>query len=333
MSSSESSESRSRIAWHDSTSGNLRGLNSATFVGSLTYPRALNARGAFERHHDLIRERLVQHPAEGLLAMVLDPAGLEVSGLWLKAKPDRTSTAILGRHERCDLHTPASGADVSLRHVAILARLVDGRPRFRVLDLASGTGFVDEEQRPQVAIGATGPCFLGVGSSVLFLAPTPLELPADPKESFTTLPERIVVAGPAKPKAKRRPAAQGDITYVHTFAGPVVLDEDAERLGAEPVGFLSLESEDQVDLRPIGAKALRRGVLVGRYDRCKLRSPTNTLSRVHLLVVGDGDQILAVDTASTNGVWRGKEEVRATTISPGDRLHLGQDVTVTWTST
>lgn len=308
----------------ESTPGHLSGLNSQTVVGSLTYPRALDARASFERHHALIQERLHRYDQPGLLALVLGRR--EIAGQWLRAKPNQTTTAIVGRHERCDLVTPASGADVSLRHVAILASDLDQTFSFRVIDLASGTGFIDEDQRPQLSIQSSGPTFLGIGASVLFLSPTPYTLDGDSSRSFINLPKRVVV-----PDDRSKPRSSGSdaITYVHTSPGPLPLGDRVDD-GFQPAGFLSLESDGRIELKPVSERMLERGVLVGRYDRCRIRAPVASLSRVHLLLIRDGRKLLAVDAASTNGTYFQGEEKRTTTLEFGDCLSLGQDVKVTW---
>ena len=46
--------------------------------------------------------------------------------------------------------------------------------------------------------------------------------------------------------------------------------------------------------RPVGRSALERGVLVGRYSRCDVgvrAQEDSRLSRVHLLIVRDGDEV------------------------------------------
>jgi pSer/pThr/pTyr-binding forkhead associated (FHA) protein len=53
--------------------------------------------------------------------------------------------------------------------------------------------------------------------------------------------------------------------------------------------------------RHLGEEDLARGVLLGRYDRCVERFDANEISRVHLLIARVGGDLVAIDTASTNG--------------------------------
>ncbi|MCK5689952.1 FHA domain-containing protein, partial [Myxococcota bacterium] len=56
---------------------------------------------------------------------------------------------------------------------------------------------------------------------------------------------------------------------------------------------------------PVTAEQLDRGLLLGRYDRCDISEfqflRNDSVSRVHLLIIREGDTILAIDTSSTNG--------------------------------
>jgi hypothetical protein len=54
------------------------------------------------------------------------------------------------------------------------------------------------------------------------------------------------------------------------------------------------------------------------------------LSRVHLLVLELDGALYAIDTASTNGSWCGRDRVRATRLQPGLRVSLGGKATVEW---
>jgi len=71
-------------------------------------------------------------------------------------------------------------------------------------------------------------------------------------------------------------------------------------------------------------------VLLGRYERCGIPLKASNLSRVHLLLVRLGADVLAIDIASTNGTWRGTTEVRTTSLEELDSLTLGADLHVYW---
>ena len=72
-------------------------------------------------------------------------------------------------------------------------------------------------------------------------------------------------------------------------------------------------------------------MLLGRYERCGILLAEGAgLSRVHLLLVRMGGEMLAIDTASTNGTWRGPVEVRTTALEDSDSLELGASLVVHW---
>ena len=54
------------------------------------------------------------------------------------------------------------------------------------------------------------------------------------------------------------------------------------------------------------------------------------LSRVHLLLVRDGDDVVAIDTASTNGTLVGGRERRICALQDGDVLSLSSDLELVW---
>ena len=75
---------------------------------------------------------------------------------------------------------------------------------------------------------------------------------------------------------------------------------------------------------------LERGVLVGRYERCQLGASDDKMSRVHLLIIRDGQLTWAIDTASTNGTKVSGEPVRRAPLTEGTTLELGKQITLRW---
>jgi hypothetical protein len=73
----------------------------------------------------------------------------------------------------------------------------------------------------------------------------------------------------------------------------------------KPVATVAVGSGANWEDVPVCRAELERGVLVGRYDRCDLMASTTwvsqEISRVHLLLLADGADVLAIDTGSTNG--------------------------------
>jgi hypothetical protein len=97
-------------------------------------------------------------------------------------------------------------------------------------------------------------------------------------------------------------------------------------------GTLELVCPSRHNAMPIGHAALRDGVLLGRYPRCD-RTVVNdeSVSRVHALLIQLGEQLLVIDTASTNGTARpGQEPARVHALEDGTELALGFDTRVRW---
>lgn len=95
--------------------------------------------------------------------------------------------------------------------------------------------------------------------------------------------------------------------------------------GEEHVVELRVEAGDRVDRMALGASALERGVLVGRADRCASILTASRISRVHVLVIAIDGQVVAVDTGSTNGVFRDPEakvRARVVVLSRGEQAAL-----------
>ena len=54
------------------------------------------------------------------------------------------------------------------------------------------------------------------------------------------------------------------------------------------------------------------------------------LSRVHLLLVLVDEELLAIDTASTNGTWRSRTRIETTPLDDLDSLVLGNELQLHW---
>jgi hypothetical protein len=82
--------------------------------------------------------------------------------------------------------------------------------------------------------------------------------------------------------------------------------------------------------------ALDAGVLVGRADRCETRVRavlTESISRVHVLLLREHGVVHAFDAASMQGVWANGERVRRVRLPDGGgtlRLASKDAVTLEW---
>src|SRR5690606_2815318 len=102
------------------------------------------------------------------------------------------------------------------------------------------------------------------------------------------------------------------ITLVQSELGPVRAQTLLSREGMAPVGVLRLRVSNVMHSVLVGARAIHRGILLGRYERCDVDGSklltSESISRVHLLVVEVSDRVYAIDTASTNGTWMAEDD-------------------------
>jgi hypothetical protein len=300
----------------------------------------------FRAHYPALRALLDGRARPGLALLVAGPEGIEASG-WFAAADAAVSSLIVGRHSSADVFLP-SDTRLSLRHLVLLLRQNhdEGPAVFRVLSLRTPVATVDEEKTPLEAVEARGPVLLRTASIALLLFPTggtAHTWPEDPEAAWSKVPPRFYCektrAGPETARgvevrwAAPEEADSGAAMLVTTLPGPifpsVTLHEDEPTRGELVVS----SSCGRVGVR-LGPHASRRGVLLGRYDRCDtaglpvLSDPA--LSRVHLLVLEVDGALYGIDTASRNGTWCGAERVRAVRIQPGLRLSLAGRAAVEW---
>jgi hypothetical protein len=239
--------------------------------------------------------------------------------------------AIIGRHSRCDLRV--SDPSLSLRHlaVAVSAGSTAADPFVRVWDLATGEPFATEDGVDSRAVTSTGPCFLGLrGSSIAIipLSSLPDELPIGTRALWDSLPVRSIVTrltGELEPKRQERRAQT--ITRVR---GPIELS----RTGCAPelaVGSLTVVGDGTTTTYHLGEDELARGILVGRYERCTRSVSPASVSRVHLLIARLGVELLAIDTASTNGsALADGGDFEVARLEGGAEIALAASVLVRW---
>ncbi|HSR96934.1 MAG TPA: hypothetical protein VLM79_07790, partial [Kofleriaceae bacterium] len=86
------------------------------------------------------------------LVAVDEVTGRSMGLVRLLARVQRHVAAIVGRHDECDLFLNAHGR-LALRHLAVVLDPVSdwrtgANVRYRVLDLRTTDGFIDENDRP-----------------------------------------------------------------------------------------------------------------------------------------------------------------------------------------
>ncbi len=291
---------------------------------------ALAPAPAFEVAHAQLSALAARATAPAFACALVDPDG-RLRGAAL-LPPGGTVTA--GRHSQCGLRLRE--ADAPLR--ALTALVVSGesgaQPQLRVWDLASGQPFRTEDGAPAGAVVAEGATYLALGSYALWFVPVAsgTAWPAAPAEAFSALPPRIFVdrrPPDAPAPAIERPEPSGQSTRITRVGPPLFVGEDA---GPELAwGTLRVCCCGERSVRGISAEQLERGVLVGRYERCRLRlDGDGEVSRVHALLVRLGSDVWAVDTASTYGLALDGQLLEAAVLPDGGELALSDQTSLEW---
>ncbi|HEU5056048.1 MAG TPA: FHA domain-containing protein [Kofleriaceae bacterium] len=317
-------------------------------------PRAL-----FLAHYGRIRATCLDFAEPGLAVFGFSLArGAWLASMCLAARPGEVRAGVVGRHSRADLFLDGDRG-LALRHLLYvieplpLAGALRGEVRFRVMDLETGSPPIDEQGRRVAALTAEGPVFLRCQDFALLALITgdPTDWPERAADAWDCLPERIFVeerlASGSRPR--RLPVAlpsdtsSSDVrrrtTVVRVVDGPthvraVASDEPA-------CGVLKVESRGKRRGFSVGRETLRRGVLVGRYERCHTQDGSPILeervSRVHLMVVELAGVTCAIDLGSSNGSFAldaaagGPVPLRAAPLADGARVGLaGSETTLRW---
>ena len=233
----------------------------------------------------------------------------------------------IGRHTACELRLSEQTAP--LRALAALVVPGDDRmtPILRLWDLATGQPFRTEDGVAARAVVADGPVYITTGGCGLWLTPLSpgATWPAEAGRAFRALPPRTFLEQDSPDLPRGRRAA-----HVSRVAPAVTLTEDTR---LEPAwGALDVLVDGALASHPVSAEQLARGILVGRYDRCKLRlmDRDSQISRVHALLVRVGGAVWAIDTGSTNGLSLDGQPISAAPLGPGSRLALTERASIAW---
>lgn len=294
---------------------NLRPFASAegTFLGSAVLYRPFDAPALFVRSWDaVVRSVERARGRQGVSLILVDGAGRALAEAWIAASLDVVRAGVVGRHPSCALRVPEREKEIPLRYLVALVRAENNEDvSVRLIDLHTEHGFGDEAGRRLQAVRFSGAAFLALGELyLLVLEPHKLEIKDGPEKAYASIPARVFReeepgAYLAGPRLVRSPPAEADMTHVVSQLGP--LAATARLLGDdEPIrGQLTLGGLGMAVTRPVGLEALRRGILIGRYSRCDVRTGADapSLSRVHALLVEERQEVLLVDTASSNGTW------------------------------
>ena len=191
---------------------------------------------------------------------------------------------VFGRHLACDVILDADPS-VSLRHLLARAiRLDDGSVALRLLDLMTPLPLVLADGSMQRSVVATGPFAVGIGAYVIGGIPTDVH-------RYETRGGPYRAPAPVDP-AERLPRAA--LTEIPAWSG-----QGAARVTLSRGGRIVSTQLDE--------GTLENGVLIGRAGRCLdggLRSVLSpSISRVHLMLLRDGAEDVAIDLGSTQGTY------------------------------
>lgn len=311
-------------------------------VGAVQPSNAHSYRELFIAHYDEIRQLCEGFKRAGLALVAMDDRGIAAKAC-LAAKEDRINSAIIGRHGMADVYL-SGDASLSLRHLLLVLfpASEDGEVRFRLMDLRTAMAFTGEDDMRLEALEAEGPVFVRCGSYTLLCFPTGDALPwADSAvEGWECIPERIYLdQRSADPDRWRRRELRGQMsrlpneqravrgTRVQTLPGLRLANRMLVDADEDPLGVLQVKSDMGACQLEVGPRALGQGVLLGRNDRCDSGGmdvfTNESISRVHMVLVEIAGRVYVVNTASTNGVWVGDNEVRLAPLEPGEEFTLG----------
>ncbi len=285
--------------------------------------------------------RAVDEPGVALIA--IDGVSGQAAGIaTIRARIDRHVAAIVGRHDRCDLFL--SRSELALRHFAVVVDPVQSFARdaiapFRILDLRTSSGLVDEENRELRGLRAEGPAVVRCGGYVIFALPIgdPTAWPADAEDAWACLPQRVYFDelerapdGSAMVPIMRDPTS----SMVSRTRGPWDSSVEMPAIDqGDTAGTLFVSGPRGAGRLHVSRRALSDGVLLGRYARCDGAGLGGdaSLSRVHALLLLTDDRLLLVDTASRNGSrYVGADDARVIAITGDSELQLGCKTRVRW---
>jgi FHA domain len=319
--------------------------NSGTICFAWPTPPRPDFREAFLGNYGAIRSQVAGLSGPGVVMAAIGPSGFEGSAA-VSASSETINVLTVGRHGRSGLFL-SGDPSMSLRQGAVIVYpLVSGEGvRFRILDLRATLPFEDESGTRFEALEANGPVFLRSGRCLFFVFPREAGAspwPATAEAAWEAMPERTcleevgVDGAGGRPEGLLAPRPDRVQTVVLSLPGPFLERERLLHEGESPRGQLVVRSQDGEMTLVLGAAAVARGVLLGRYERCDgserpvLSSPS--ISRVHALVIELAGKLYVVDAASTNGVWRGGERVPQARLMSGELVALaGSVATLEWT--
>jgi hypothetical protein len=314
----------------------MRGRNQRTSHPSeelASRRRPLEAKEAFRVAYDTLRGLARSARGPAVLVAAVDSQACLVGAMHI----EHGQSLNIGRHTHCGLWLPTES--VSLRHLVAYARSEspEAAPVIRLWDLHTEQPFITEDGQSNAAVVARGLLYAAVGEYALLFVPSrgPAEpsWPREAGEAWEALPARRFIDRRAPTAPQRhfgwRWWSGRYPSEVSREGPPRTLSESGE--GEVAWAELRLSLGPVEETYRFSRDMLGHGVLVGRYERCGVAlGVCRLVSRVHLLLVRVGEDVLAIDTASSNGTWREVAEVGTIVLGEVDSLNLANQVRLDW---
>lgn len=274
---------------------------------------------------------------------------LEGNVSWVDIRIGSDGYAVLGSHDRCDL-VLASDAGIWLRHmIAICARLEDDSVGIRLIDLKTDIPFFLEDDIPQWSVTASGPFAIRLGRHVICgfpIGPSADEGSAEPMpaagrahtfESLSRSRAAIMETSAIDASVQLiHPHRHRDEPFTIVPSAPVSQIQELVGPSASPNHVrVTLERGGMGASVEIPTDALDAGVLLGRalncFDGGLRRIFCDAVSRAHVLLLRDREEVHAIDLCTTNGTRVAGRRIRRYRLSnDGSTLELGKKVVFRW---
>jgi len=232
---------------------------------------------------------------------------------------------IVGRHTRADVVLP-SDPDLSLRHLLVVPEGTP-LPSLRLVDLRATLPIFGASDRPARSLTVDGPFAVRLGTYLL----GGFRVGAGAEPPPATLPPMEDVEPPSASEAFRTggthighdagPYRSKRSTHITMLPRPITLVEASDAPSRGPAVATLIGRRDGKTARvALREEDLRRGVLVGRADKCLDRGlrevMTMQISRVHAVLLMDArNTVWLYDAGSTNGTLVSGTKVRSATLA------------------
>ncbi|MFO0755916.1 MAG: FHA domain-containing protein [Byssovorax sp.] len=269
---------------------------------------------------------------------------------WVDIRIGGDGYAVVGSHDRCDLVLPGDPT-IWLRHmIATCVRLDNGTVALRLIDLKTDVPFFLDDDNPQWSVTATGPFAVRLGRHVICGFPIGAAAEESPaREPFATAArtqqldaatrsrltlDSMLIPGLPGDLRTSRPSIHEPFPVVPS--APVSQIQDLIGPSASPNHVrVTLERGGMGASVEISLEALDAGVLLGRalncFDGGLRRIFCDAVSRAHVLLLRDHDEVYAFDLCTTNGTRVAGRRIRRFKLSSeGSVLELGKKVTFRW---